>query len=162
EHHTAGGMSRVLSWLSELMPQMFCEVSPELAALRGLRHGGWATISTARGEIEARVLVTRRMPVLRVRGQVVHQIGLPYHWSYLGRVQGDAANDLIGFVADPNVHIQESKAFTGDIVPGQRSRKRRAAYRGELRASVPDIPRDMPNIQPRGGRVPKQHELPKE
>ena len=162
EHHTAGGMTRVLSWLSELMPQMFCEVSPDLAALRGLRHGGWATITTARGEIEARVVVTRRMPVLRVRGQVVHQIGLPYHWSLVGLVQGDAANDLTAFVGDPNVHIQESKAFTGDIQPGRRSRKRRAAYRGELRASVPELPRDLPQVEPLQGRVPKQHELAKE
>ena len=59
EHHTAGGMSRWLSWLSELQPEMFCEVSPELAAERGLKNGGWATIRTARAEIEARVLVTR-------------------------------------------------------------------------------------------------------
>ncbi len=32
------------------------------------------------------------------------------------------ANDLIGFVADPNVSIQESKAFTGNIEPGRRRR----------------------------------------
>ena len=38
EHHTAGGMSRWLSWLSELQPEMFCEVSPELAAEVGLQE----------------------------------------------------------------------------------------------------------------------------
>src|SRR5207237_2931735 len=48
EQHTAGGMTRWLSWLSELMPEMFCEVSPELAAERGLENGDWATIHTAR------------------------------------------------------------------------------------------------------------------
>ena len=62
EHHTAGGMSRWLPYLSELQPEMFCEVSPELAAERGLEHLGWATIVTARNAIEARVLVTERMP----------------------------------------------------------------------------------------------------
>ena len=31
EHHTAGGMSRWLPYLSELQPELFCEVSPELA-----------------------------------------------------------------------------------------------------------------------------------
>ena len=36
EHHTAGGMSRWLHHLSELAPAMFLEVSPELAAERGL------------------------------------------------------------------------------------------------------------------------------
>jgi formate dehydrogenase major subunit len=122
EHHTAGGMSRWLSWLAELQPEMFCEVSPQLASEVGLVNGGWATITTARGEIECRVLVTPRIPPLRVRRRVVHQIGLPYHWGTIGRVTGDAANELIGFVADPNVSIQESKALTGDIRPGRRSR----------------------------------------
>src|SRR5206468_13051091 len=119
EHHTAGGMSRWLSWLSELQPEAFCEVSPELATEVGLKNGGWATIRTARAEIEARVLVTRRMPVLRLNGRIVHQIGLPYHWSYLGLVKGDPANELIGFVADPNVSIQESKALTANIEAGR-------------------------------------------
>jgi formate dehydrogenase major subunit len=121
EHHTAGGMSRWLSWLSELQPEMFCEVSPALARERGLKNGGWATISTARGEIEARVLVTERVPSLRVKGRTVHQIGLPYHWGGRGLVRGDPANDLISFVADPNVSIQESKALTGDIRSGRRN-----------------------------------------
>jgi formate dehydrogenase major subunit len=125
EHHTAGGMTRWLSWLSELQPEMFCEVSPELAEENGLTNGGWATISTARGEIEARVLVTRRIPPLKIRGKVVHQIGLPYHWGSQGLVKGDAANELISFVADPNVSIQESKALTGNIEPGRKSKGRR-------------------------------------
>ena len=60
EHHTAGGMSRTLPFLSELMPEMFVEVSPQLAELRGLENGGWATLVTARSAIEARVLVTAR------------------------------------------------------------------------------------------------------
>jgi formate dehydrogenase major subunit len=59
EHHTAGGMSRTLPFLAELQPELFCEVSPELAAERGLENAGWATIITARTAIEARVLVTR-------------------------------------------------------------------------------------------------------
>ena len=134
EHHTAGGMSRWLTWLSELQPEMFCEVSPELAHERGLENGGWATIVTLRGEIEARVLVTRRLRPLRMRGRTLHQIGLPYHWGSEGRVVGDAANELISFVADPNVSIQESKALTGDIQPGRRSRGRRAPTSGPLAA----------------------------
>ena len=136
EHHTAGGMSRWLSWLSELQPHMFCEVSPELAAERGLKNGGWATIRTARGEIEARVLVTRRLRPLRMRGRTVHQIGLPYHWSYVGLVKGDPANELIGFVADPNVSIQESKCITGIIEAGRCSRERRVVTSGPLVRAV--------------------------
>jgi formate dehydrogenase major subunit len=122
EHHTAGGMSRFQGYLSELQPEMFCEVSPALAAERGLVHGGWATIISARGAIEARVLVTDRVQPLWVQGRTVHQIGLPYHWGNRGIAKGDAANDLLSMVLDPNVHIQESKAATCDIQPGRRPR----------------------------------------
>jgi formate dehydrogenase major subunit len=132
EHHTAGAMSRWLSWLSELQPAMFCEVSPELAAERGLTNGGWATITTARAEIEARVLVTERIGSLRIKGRTIHQIGLPYHWGSKGLTRGDAANELISFVADPNVSIQESKALTGNIEAGRKSRQRRIVTSGPL------------------------------
>src|ERR671936_1511105 len=81
EHHTAGGMTRTVAYLSELQPAMFCEVSPALASERGLTHGGWATLVTARAAIEARVLVTDRLRPLRVMDRVVHQIGVPYHWG---------------------------------------------------------------------------------
>jgi formate dehydrogenase major subunit len=122
EHHTAGGMSRWLPYLAELQPEMVCEVSPELAAERGLDHLGWATIVTARGVIEARVLVTERIPPLRVQGRTLHQIGLPYHWGPNGYTQGDAANELASISLDPNSHIQEVKAMSGDIRPGRRPR----------------------------------------
>jgi formate dehydrogenase major subunit len=122
EHHTAGGMSRWLPYLSELQPEMFCEVSPELAAERGLEPYGWATIISPRAAIEARVLVTKRMTPLIVGGHTVHQIGLPYHWGVGSDavVSGDAANDLLGITLDPNVQIQESKAGSCDIRPGRR------------------------------------------
>jgi formate dehydrogenase major subunit len=121
EHHTAGGMSRTLPYLSELQPEFFCEVSPALAAERRLEHLGWATITSARTAIEARVLVTERMRPLRVAGQVVHQIGLPYHWGPNGLSTGDAANDLVNVTVDPNVNIQD-KVGTCDIQPGRRPR----------------------------------------
>ncbi|MHB1925044.1 MAG: molybdopterin dinucleotide binding domain-containing protein, partial [Acidimicrobiales bacterium] len=120
EHHTAGGMSRWLPYLSELQPEMFCEVSPELAREAGLEHGGWATIISARQAIEARVMVTDRMAPLAVGGRTVHQIGLPYHWGANGYSTGDGANELAHLALDPNVHIQEVKAFTVDIRPGRR------------------------------------------
>ena len=152
-------MTRWLSWLSELQPEMFCEVSPHLAGERGLTNGGWATITTARGEIEARVLVTERIPSLKLgkSGRVVHQIGLPYHWGSKGLVTGDAANELIAFVADPNVSIQESKCLTGNIEPGRQSRGRRQPTSGNLvrplsAAEERSTPRDLPLVgeRPRG------------
>jgi formate dehydrogenase major subunit len=122
EHHTAGGMSRTVPYLSELQPQMFVEVHPDLARERGLHHGGWATVTTARSAIEGRVMVTRRMRPARIDGRDVHQVGLPYHWGQRGLTTGGAANDLTHMALDPNVHIQEVKALTCDIRPGRRPR----------------------------------------
>jgi formate dehydrogenase major subunit len=123
EHHTAGGMSRTVPYLAELQPAMFVEVDPELADKEGLTHGGWATVYNARGQIEARVLVTDRIKPLVVQGRKVHQVGLPYHWGTRGLTTGDPANDLSPIVLDPNVHIQEDKAFTVAIRPGRRQRR---------------------------------------
>ncbi len=129
EHHTAGGMSRFLPYLAELQPELFCEVSPELAAEAGLEHGGWATVVSPRACIEARVLVTQRIPALTIGGRTVHQIGLPYHWGVGGEaiVGGDAVNDLLGISLDPNVQIQESKVASCTIRPGRRPRGAAAA-----------------------------------
>ncbi len=122
EHHTAGGMSRTLSHLAELQPELFTEVSPELAREIGLEHGGWATISTMRASIEARVLVTKRMRPLLVQGKQIHQVGLPYHWGRKGLVQGDAVNDLLAISQEPNVRINETKAMLCNVQPGRRPR----------------------------------------
>ncbi|MEA2685051.1 MAG: formate dehydrogenase major subunit [Actinomycetota bacterium] len=145
EHHTAGGMSRFLAYLSELQPAPLCEVGPELAAERGLVNGEWATVITARSAIEARVLVTDRMPALSSGGRRIHQVGLPYHWGTKGLVTGDSTNDLLGLALDPNVVIQESKAGTCDVRPGRRPRgpalprlvaeyRQRAGLEGDLDA----------------------------
>jgi formate dehydrogenase major subunit len=122
EHHTAGAMSRNLPWLSELQPQMFAEIDPRLAADRGIEDGGWMTIMTPRAEIEARALVTARLRPLRVDGRMIHQVGLPWHWGYDGGQKGDIVNDLGVLSGDPNVSIQESKAFTCNVRAGRRRR----------------------------------------
>lgn len=122
EHHTAGGMSRQLPYLSELQPALFVEVSPELARIRGLTHMDWAHVITSRTAVDARVLVTERMKPLRIEDHVVQQIWMPYHFGYTGLVDGDVVNDLLGVVLDPNVFIQESKVCTCDVQPGRRPR----------------------------------------
>jgi formate dehydrogenase major subunit len=122
EHHTAGGMSRTLPYLAELQPEFFVEVSPTLAAERGLEHGDWATVITARSAIEARVMVTSRIKPLRIQGRELHLVGAPYHWGGTGLATGDSANELLPIVLDNNVHINEYKVATCDIRPGRRPR----------------------------------------
>jgi formate dehydrogenase major subunit len=122
EHHTAGGMSRTVPYLAELQPEFFCEISPQLAAERGLEHAGWATIVTARDAVEARVLVTDRIKPLEIQGRTMHLVGVPYHWGRVGIVTGDSGNELLPLALDGNVHISEYKVGTCDIRPGRRPR----------------------------------------
>ncbi|MBV8672129.1 MAG: formate dehydrogenase, partial [Acidobacteriaceae bacterium] len=119
EHHTAGGMSRGLSHLAELQPELFAEISPELAEERGVRHGDWVTIESPRAVISARALVTARMLPLEIAGRTVHQVGLPYHWAWKGMAKGDVVNDLLAISQEPNVRIMESKALVCNIWPGR-------------------------------------------
>ena len=123
EHHTAGPMSRNLPWLAELQPEMFAEISPMLAAERGIEDGGWMVVSSPRGEIEVRAKVTARVRPLLVGGKTLHQVCMPWHWGSFTSseqgVTGAAANDLIAMSGDPNVSIQETKAFRCDVRPGR-------------------------------------------
>jgi formate dehydrogenase major subunit len=126
EHHTAGPMSRNLPWLAELQPEMFCEIDPVLAAERGIEDGGWMVIATPRAEIEARAVVTSRVQPLKVAGRTVHQVCMPWHWGEFRSseqgVTGDSANELVVLSGDPNVSIQETKAFRCDVRAGRRAR----------------------------------------
>jgi formate dehydrogenase major subunit len=115
-------MSRWVPWLAELQPTFFAEISPSLAAQVGVNNGDWIVVGTPRGEVEARALVTERMQPTRLNGQTVETVGLPYHWGYSGIVKGDAANDLVSLVGDPNVSIEEAKAFTCNVRKGRLNR----------------------------------------
>jgi len=119
EHHTSGAMSRWTPWLSELQPELFCEISPKLAEEKGVRNAGWVTIATSRGKIHCKALVTDRIPVLRFEGRDIHTIGLPYHWGPNGVVKGDVVNDLMPVALEANVAIHEAKAFTANLKAGR-------------------------------------------
>jgi formate dehydrogenase major subunit len=145
EHYLSGPMSRFNSWLNELQPEMFVELSPELAAERGIEHRGWMIVATPRGEIEARAMVTRRMRPLIVNGQTIHQIGLPIHWGYAGETVGAITNDLTALVTDPNVSMHEVKAFSCNVRTGRLQRFKPAtalkvAPRANRDEAIPETP----------------------
>jgi formate dehydrogenase major subunit len=119
EHHTAGGMSRTLPHLAELQPELFAEISPELAAELKIEHGGYLLISTMRGLIEARALITERIKPLVIDGKIVHQVCIPYHFGYKGLVRGDTVNDLLAISEEPNVRIMETKALVCNVKAGR-------------------------------------------
>jgi formate dehydrogenase major subunit len=151
EHYLSGPMSRFNSWLNELMPAMFVELSPELAAEKGIEHGGWLTLTSPRGEIEARAMVTRRIKPLQIEGQTIHQIGVPFHWGYAGETVGASANDLTALVADPNVSMHEAKVFACRIRAGRATRQpTQPTERTAPRPTREATPETSPSAQPEG------------
>ncbi len=115
EHWQGGAMTRNLPWLCELMPEMFVELSEELAAEKGIRNGEKVIVESARGQLTGVAIVTKRLVPLRVDGQVIHHVGLPWHWGYMGLVTGDSANLLTPYIGDANTTIPEYKAFLVNI-----------------------------------------------
>ena len=146
EHYLSGPMSRFDSWLNELQPAMFVELSPQLAAERGIAHGDWAVISSPRGAIEARAMVTPRLQPLTMQGRTIHQIGLPIHFGSAGEIAGSAANELIPMLDDPNVSMHEAKALTCQIRKG----------RLEQHSDVPSVPvASRAQAEPMAGTAPQ-------
>jgi formate dehydrogenase major subunit len=115
EHWQAGAMSRNLSWLSETQPDMFVELSRELASEKGVKNGDKVVVTSARGSIRAVAVVTGRFKPFRIDGKLVHHIGMPWHYGWIGLATGASANDLSPHVGDANTMIPEYKAFLVDV-----------------------------------------------
>jgi len=118
EHWQAGQMSRNLPWLVELMPEMFVEMSEELAAELGIENAEWVTVESKRGSVQGKAMITKRFKPYQLNGQTVHQIGLPWHWGFTGLSTGDSANVLSPHVGDANTTIPEFKAFLVRVKKG--------------------------------------------
>jgi len=118
EHWQTGHMTRHTPWLLEAEPQMFCEMSPELAKMRGIKNGDKVILESVRGETWAMAIVTPRLKPFTVMGNTVHQVGIPWHygWQYPENGEGgDSANLLTPSVGDPNTGIPETKAFMVNV-----------------------------------------------
>jgi formate dehydrogenase major subunit len=102
-------------YLVEAMPDMFVELSQELAKQKGIENGGKVKVKSLRGEITAVAVVTKRMKPLQVAGKTVHQIGIPLHWGNTGLRHGGMANMLTNFAGDANARTPAFKAFLVDI-----------------------------------------------
>lgn len=118
EHYLSGAMSRWLPWLAELQPELFVEITPELAAEKGIANLDWVRLSTPRGAVRAKALVTRRLRPFTIAGKRIHQVGMPWHWGYEGLSKGDVVNELTALVGDPNVSMHEGKAFVCNVERG--------------------------------------------
>ena len=116
EHWQTGVLTRWLPWLIEAEPQLFCEMSVELAKLREIKNGDRVVVSTPRGKLEAVAIVTPRLKPFNIAGQTIHLIGLPWHYGWLHpKGGGESANLLTPTIGDPNTMIPESKAFMANV-----------------------------------------------
>jgi len=116
EHWQTGLQTRWQPWLLEAEPQMFCEMSEELAALRGIKNGEKVWLENERGKLWAKAIVTKRFKPFIVQGNVVHEVGIPWHFGWrFPKDGGDAANLLSPSVGDPNTGIPETKAFMVNV-----------------------------------------------
>ena len=101
------------AYAMEIQPEFFIEISEELAREKGIANAQMARITSARGSIEGKAMVTRRIKPMTIDGKTVHQIGIPIHWGFLGRghQKGTLANLLTSTTVDPNSFTPEYKAF---------------------------------------------------
>ena len=122
EHWQTGVMTRWQPWLMELQPEMFVELSKELAKDKGIDNGDKVKVKSARGEVVAVAIVTSRFKPLTIAGTTVHQVGIPWHYGWRfpdpQKKEMRSANLLTPNIGDPNTMIPESKAFMVDVVKG--------------------------------------------
>jgi len=115
EHWQGGQMTRNMPWVIEAQPEPFCEMSEELAAEKGIANGSRVIVTSARGQVEVVAVVTKRFKPFQLNGRSVHQVGIPWHWGYVGLSTGASANELTPHVGDANTTIPEFKAFLVDV-----------------------------------------------
>ncbi|MBV9750845.1 MAG: formate dehydrogenase, partial [Acetobacteraceae bacterium] len=119
ELQCGGIISRVTPHTAELQPEPFVELPPELAEELGIEHLGWTVLSTLRGEIEMRAMVTQRLIPFEIEGRRIYQIGIPWVFGWDGYAKGDIANVLLAITGDPNTSIHTTKALTCNLRPGR-------------------------------------------
>jgi len=115
EHWQGGQMTRNMPWVIEAQPEPFCEMSEELALEKGIANGDKVIVESARGQVNVVALVTKRFKPFQMNGRKVHQVGVVWHWGYIGLSTGDSANVLTPHVGDANTTIPEYKAFLVDV-----------------------------------------------
>jgi len=116
EHWQTGIMTRFQPWLVEAQPQMFVEISEELAKLRGIKDGEKTKVSSIRGTVDCVAIVTTRFRPFQIGNVTVHQVGMPWCFGWVTpKNGGESANLLTPNVGDPNTMIPESKAFMVNV-----------------------------------------------
>ena len=103
EHFEAGNMTFRSKGIMEETPNTWVEISPELAADRGVETGRWVRLRSKYGQVKVRVLVTDR-----VQGK---QIYLPLNSTE------QPVNRLTGAGVDRATHTPAYKETTVQMIP---------------------------------------------
>jgi formate dehydrogenase major subunit len=111
-------MTRYQPYLLEMQPQMFVEMSEELAELKSIKNGERVKVTSPRGSVAATAIVTPRFKPFKIAGITVHQVGMPWHYGWVKPKSGmeDSANLLTPSTGDANTRIPETKAFMVNVV----------------------------------------------
>lgn len=115
EHWQTGAMTRQVPWLVELQPEMFVEISQELAKELGINNGDKVIVESARGSLQAKAIVTLRFKPFKIGETIIHEVGLPWCFGFMGLATGGSANTLTPNIGDANTMIPESKAFLVNV-----------------------------------------------
>ncbi len=116
EQWCGGSSTRNIAWLNELVPEPVVEIPPSLGEKLGVKSGDMVTISSARGQLTVKALVTPRMKPLRVDGREITIVWMPYNWGFQGLSPGASVNYLTIDAADPGAGTQETKACLVNVV----------------------------------------------
>ena len=93
-------------------PEQFVEIGEDLAREIGVANGGMVKVSSKRGQIFAKAVVTKRIKALSIEGKKTHTVGLPLHFGFKGLTRpGYLINTLTPSVGDANTQTPEYKSF---------------------------------------------------
>jgi formate dehydrogenase major subunit len=110
-----GAETRNTPNLLEAEPQLYVEMSHELAREKGIRNGDPVVIESARAKVEAIAMVTVRIAPFKVEGKTVHLVGMPFCYGWTTKGVGDGTNRLTASIGDPNTGIPEFKALLVNV-----------------------------------------------
>jgi formate dehydrogenase major subunit len=116
EHWCAGSTTRNIPWLNELVPEPMVELPESLGKKLSVKSGDWVKVSSARGELTVKAVVTPRMKPIRSNGREVTIVWMPYNWGFQGLSTGPSVNHLTIDATDPGAGTQETKACLVNVV----------------------------------------------
>ncbi len=109
EHFCAGGITRNIPWLNEIMPEPFIEISKNLGKKIGVKEGDFVEVSSIRGKLKVRALVTDRIQTLKINGEDAETVGMPWSWGFASLNPGPSANNVTMNACDPGAGTPEYK-----------------------------------------------------